>query len=555
MKRVLFAFLILSSISCGRNEGRHKKDQLTNPEPVALEEIDPSETAVWAEIIHKNADYDYYGFGEIGFEDRKYREDTLSFPPIPGLVHRTAYEYCHRDTCFANYAVLALRCPDSQHLLEWVENCTREYVTDWPICLEDRDYYTNYPPIPKKKLRSAKEICTFYMKWLSKAFKQKECDPWSGTSRLNLECGYLLADCWRKGDLCTFYEGEWTNENNMPHEAFRTVDATTGMELGLSDLVDSTKFDRLATLMMPRIINIHGDRLVDQWTDYPGREIAILKELSGCGLIEEGLIIYFYPYNIGSGADGEQEAIIPYNEVEALLKPEILKSMGISDTVAEYNNLEEAPLVTISDANRWNPSYTGMTTGWEKRLEKMYTDSTRNAVKTLIMKEAFMVSESALSRRNSVDEPSPVLLDAFDEGKKQRRYYDQHTPDSTWQLSFSKTISDYFDCRFGDSERIAIMKSAYPIALNDTSLFRPVITMTDNLTDKVFSPLFECRFRKKGILISAFDIESLCSFPAGEYLWKIIRNYSYTEHLRNEVYNRYKEVDDDQWLNTLLPYF
>jgi hypothetical protein len=34
--------------------------------------------------------------------------------------------------------------------------------------------------------------------------------------------------------------------------------------------------------------------------------------MDGCALLKEGLIIYYYPYTIGSGADGEFIAIIPY---------------------------------------------------------------------------------------------------------------------------------------------------------------------------------------------------------------------------------------------------
>ena len=40
---------------------------------------------------------------------------------------------------------------------------------------------------------------------------------------------------------------------------------------------------------------------------------------SGSALIEEGLIVYYYPYNLGSGGDGEFEAIIPYKELEGIL--------------------------------------------------------------------------------------------------------------------------------------------------------------------------------------------------------------------------------------------
>ena len=39
--------------------------------------------------------------------------------------------------------------------------------------------------------------------------------------------------------------------------------------------------------------------------------------MSGCALLKEGLIIYFHPYTIGQGAEGQFIAIIPYNILNA----------------------------------------------------------------------------------------------------------------------------------------------------------------------------------------------------------------------------------------------
>lgn len=320
---------ILAVTACGRNAARQARPMVAEP---ARETPSPETAAVdegRPEIVRRSVAYDYYGFGEIGTEVRKYREDKLRFPPIPGLVHKTAYAFCKRDTCHALYAVLALRCPKEGPLLGWMEGRVRQYVADWPASYACKDYDTAGVPGPGRRPRSARDICNHYMGWLEGSLRRRECNPEDGTSRPNVEYGLLLSDCWRKGNLCTFYEGYWSNENNMPHEAFRTVDATTGKELGLDDLVVPEGHARLAALMMPRIVNSHGDRLVDGWSSYKGHEAEVLKGHSGCGLMEEGLIIYFYPYNLGSGADGEHEAVIPYGELAGLLKPEIRLSLGI----------------------------------------------------------------------------------------------------------------------------------------------------------------------------------------------------------------------------------
>ena len=51
----------------------------------------------------------------------------------------------------------------------------------------------------------------------------------------------------------------------------------------------------------------------------PTDPLELLKAMNGCALIREGLIIYYHPYEIGCGADGQFNAIIPYGQIKGLL--------------------------------------------------------------------------------------------------------------------------------------------------------------------------------------------------------------------------------------------
>ena len=60
--------------------------------------------------------------------------------------------------------------------------------------------------------------------------------------------------------------------------------------------------------------------------------VKLLGDADGCALIREGLIIYYHPYHIGCGADGQFTAVIPYGELS-------LKTRYFKDKVVEKRQL------------------------------------------------------------------------------------------------------------------------------------------------------------------------------------------------------------------------
>ena len=79
---------------------------------------------------------------------------------------------------------------------------------------------------------------------------------------------------------------------------------------------------------MPRLINGGNEFILDQYPYKPEEYTGVLKRANGCALIPEGLVFYFYPYNLGSGADGQYEAVIPYEELDGILEESLSASFA-----------------------------------------------------------------------------------------------------------------------------------------------------------------------------------------------------------------------------------
>ena len=255
-------------------------------------------------ISHKAMDYKYVNFGSIGFYDRSFSEDTLAYPPIPGLVHASRLAVTKNGNG-ANYATLAIRCPEKPGLLKWMAGRVKKYVTDWPIGYDQE----GPDPVADKVFNNTEELVGYYMDRLGESLKEEAGEDFPTMTH---QTGLLLADCWQQGELYTFYESVWDNESHLNHEGYVTVNARTGKALELEDFDPIESPSGLFFLVW----QILKDVLSWECISIDGK--GILQRLSGCGLIREGLALYWYPYNLCSGADGETWAIVPQEELQKL---------------------------------------------------------------------------------------------------------------------------------------------------------------------------------------------------------------------------------------------
>ena len=100
MKKLLCAVALISVISCGPKKQKSANLSLNELPKEALTTLSDSvrkETvAVKSDLVYPEqglfaTEGRYLLFGKPGYRDREFQEDTLLFPPIEGLVHRSAY--------------------------------------------------------------------------------------------------------------------------------------------------------------------------------------------------------------------------------------------------------------------------------------------------------------------------------------------------------------------------------------------------------------------------------------------------------------------------------
>lgn len=98
-----------------------------------------------------------------------------------------------------------------------------------------------------------------------------------------------------------------------------TIDRKTGNQLELCDIV---KEDRMQDFAYAMIKHLNG--WGSPWFNY-AREIRdcdlvdLLKQNDGCALVKEGVVVYYHPYNMGCGAEGQFNALVPYEEIKGIL--------------------------------------------------------------------------------------------------------------------------------------------------------------------------------------------------------------------------------------------
>ena len=335
---LLFIFLVVGLMSLGTCYPTEQQQDFTQVDETMVTEADESEeTEVpeeefvdYSQLASEN-DPDWvkppyyhdstasYIPGMYGMIDPNAREDRMDksfFPSIQGLYFKSCMESCHKDYCKSKRAVLAISCPKKKSLLRWVSDMACDFADG---CTDDSSKHIR----PNKSLKSAKEICDYYIDVARKFFKDvvKVC-----AYEADLPCeqrGRLIADVWQKGNIHTFVVAGWYDWGSCGDNtafSYFTVDASTGEELSYANLIDKSDEDKLDRLLPKYLGNGY-----EKWTASADRVKSnsgkkLISQMDGCALLKEGLIIYYYPYTIGCGADGEFIAIIPH---------EVLRDNGI----------------------------------------------------------------------------------------------------------------------------------------------------------------------------------------------------------------------------------
>lgn len=245
-------------------------------------------------------------YGIWGKVDARSFDNASDLPDIPNLYHNTAMGYCEADTCWAERLLLALRCPEEEVLLQWMEQHVNK------ACHESLNGYqfAEKEPLPHlSHIKNAKQICDHYVRETKLRYDSKPCNMNSEEHGVPLEQnGIIITDVWQKGDICTFFESRWFDFlscGDNTRKSYYSVDRKTGKVLGVKDLIEIPDTSALGTLIYEQL----GEIPLESHEE-------LVSKMDGCALIKEGLIIYYHPYHLGCGASGHFLALIPYEELE-----------------------------------------------------------------------------------------------------------------------------------------------------------------------------------------------------------------------------------------------
>ena len=233
--------------------------------------------------------------------------DDGELPDISALCYQTV-----------NGRHLAIRCPRQKNILKWTSARVKMFA-DW--CLNGPgDTIPSVVPLYKTP-KSDKEIVDYYAMSLSGGQQKNISEPPDSPIYVE-QFAMLLVDAYSTDKFVTMQEYTWYDFGSCGDNTARswfTIDRR-GKVLELSDIIEESKWQEFAHIMIKHL-NAYGV----PWFDLPRESrycdlVPILNDRDGCALTPYGVVVYYHPYKVGCGADGQFNALVPYSELEGMLK-------------------------------------------------------------------------------------------------------------------------------------------------------------------------------------------------------------------------------------------
>lgn len=263
-------------------------------------QVDSSKVEITTWGIH------FYGSGMFGNKD-----NSVKVPNLAKLYTAKQWAYCKKDSCNSGYYVMGVRCPSNLYLKRWVN------TQIWKEMKEDGD-----KRIPKLSISSPavsdKQIADFYLKNWKKHYDnylnhQLICEHAGSTKSPTEQYGLFILDVWKHNDYYTMCVHSWYDMascGDNSQTSFYTISSIDGKLLTLRDLVSEKDYPKLEMLLKKKLAWKKRQRNISQL-----QSLFFLKHIDGIALIKEGLLIYFYPDNIGYGYEGQYNIIFPYEQL------------------------------------------------------------------------------------------------------------------------------------------------------------------------------------------------------------------------------------------------
>lgn len=243
-------------------------------------------------------------FGRIDCWEDRHKDIAPDLPPLKGMKYRTFTTRLPKARNFSR-DILAVKSPKKDTLLSWAANMIA------------KRYGVTIPS--DKKFKSSGEIADFVMDNKIASYRRIENELTVEDWDFNEQEGILVADVWHSGDTYTFFYSSWIDSgfHLSMTESWFTINAATGKEYTLFDFIDKRDEAALIDLIAKYLWN-HQDRWIDKYPDQFSEHPEWLLDCSGAALTKNGLIAYYHAPQIGCYADGQFNAVIPYEELESL---------------------------------------------------------------------------------------------------------------------------------------------------------------------------------------------------------------------------------------------
>lgn len=320
MKKIFYALaLVVVLLSC--NVQLEKKSSEEPGIDMVFDETDSTDIGFqrFDSVMVRTWDNEGNYFGMI--ESRQYTLDNrhLFIPKVDGLYWRNCQHVCKIDTCTADYAFIAVRCPENDVLMNWVSDQVKKWAKYNIIADTSANSRNSVDRLYQKRQHSAKEICDFCISEIDHYFKGKKCNNVPGEETPNEQNALMIIDVWNTKQYYTFMEATWYDQlSNGDHTRFsyNTLDLETGKELKFKDYISDNDTTKLKKLIVKHICYAGGELIRHRYKEYKELPNFVLQSMNGCALMPMGFLVYYYPYILGGGADGHAFAVIPYDELE-----------------------------------------------------------------------------------------------------------------------------------------------------------------------------------------------------------------------------------------------
>ena len=241
----------------------------------------------------------------FGWENGQIEESSL--PDIPGMVYRTG-----------SGKHIGLRCPNESVCLDWTSNRIRRFA----------DWCKNGPAdtIPEttslyRKAHSYQDTCEHYINKIADS-RFVRSEPRDKSTYIE-QFAVLLIDVHQTDKYVTMQEYTWYDCCSCGDNttlSWYTIELRSGRQLSLSDIIDESQWQKFAYIMIQHLVNACGTPWLDHAKVIRNCDlIDYLMQCDGCALVPEGVVVFYHPYNIGCGAEGQYNSLIPYDELKGML--------------------------------------------------------------------------------------------------------------------------------------------------------------------------------------------------------------------------------------------